>query len=710
MPLSKKELLLMLMVGLVTLAVRFHCLGVPSMWLDEMVVPLVADHDIPFIIERARSPVDAHPPYYHIFIKQVMNLGKSDAMLRAPSVVAGVLAVLLIYAFGAKFFSRQAGIIAAGLLSINNLHILLSREVRPYAIIILFSLAALYCLFSFMETAKHRWMLYALICDALFAPLQFLTILIIGAQCCVLLAACLGGRVRFRDVSIFAILSFLTFLPAAFFMIHKFGDAMDGSSVAVINNYFSIISRSMLFTDNILMIVLCFVLILFAGYVSWREKDHIVPLLGLYALIPVAPLVLVQYSSYFNPWHISFVMPAVILILSKGILSVSARFKVLNALLVLAYVIFAGSIFYEGRIFDVDGHTGEYKQIAATLSATPIGQIPLPTDFSTIDGADWYARQNGRDLLGPYYAKANPRVSMISFLVFGDYAHYAKDEKDFEARYGNGAAKETYPWGSIRRLPIAAAVDRFEAFPVRASLSAEPRDLYSRITNVTNLTVWPYFGFRAIPYLTDRPARFDYPILLPPASGTVLYKVTFQGFKTENQDTMDILYAFDDDEFQPLVFPGSGLPECVLLKSSKPVTKLVIRCEMTRRSKIPSLTSTNNMVLGISDITVYANPLADERFVSSTLDIRETGIGMPEKSPQGDYRWGYGPQSKFTFSLPSEEKVTLAYEFNNPINNQAVVFKLNGKVLAQHDGLPAQAWLKDTTSGTISFSAVKGQN
>lgn len=107
-----RKVLILSLVLLAGIIVRFYKIDTPSMWLDEMVVPLAAEKPVDYIFDRAKSKsIDSHPPYYHILIKGIMSLSPADFMLRLPSALAGVLSILLIFYLTRDFFRQTQALL-----------------------------------------------------------------------------------------------------------------------------------------------------------------------------------------------------------------------------------------------------------------------------------------------------------------------------------------------------------------------------------------------------------------------------------------------------------------------------------------------------------------------------------------------------------------------------------------------------------------------
>jgi mannosyltransferase len=70
---------------------------------------------------------------YYAFLHVWTSIGNSEAVLRAPSVLAALVALGATYALGHVLFGRWVAVIGTALLGANPLFISLAREARPYS-------------------------------------------------------------------------------------------------------------------------------------------------------------------------------------------------------------------------------------------------------------------------------------------------------------------------------------------------------------------------------------------------------------------------------------------------------------------------------------------------------------------------------------------------------------------------------------------------
>lgn len=132
-----------LVVGLCTLLallLRLFHLGFQSLWVDEL---LTLDQGRVVGAGLWEQFLDDHQnPLPMVLVTWASGLSTSEAMLRLPSVVFGAFSIPLLYSVARHVSSRRAAVLAGFLLAVHPFHIAHSQEVRGYAAMLFFGLAA----------------------------------------------------------------------------------------------------------------------------------------------------------------------------------------------------------------------------------------------------------------------------------------------------------------------------------------------------------------------------------------------------------------------------------------------------------------------------------------------------------------------------------------------------------------------------------------
>ena len=126
-----------------SLALGFVDLTRRSLWLDEGYTWLASTQSIHGVISIARTQGYHLLPYYLLVHFLTGWFGDSSFVLRAPSVVAGALAVPLLYLLVARLGGRLAGLYACVLYVVSEPLVFWQQNARDYSLVALFAVASM---------------------------------------------------------------------------------------------------------------------------------------------------------------------------------------------------------------------------------------------------------------------------------------------------------------------------------------------------------------------------------------------------------------------------------------------------------------------------------------------------------------------------------------------------------------------------------------
>ena len=178
---ARLELGAVLVITLLGALLRVHHLGQKSLWLDEIINAGSSFADN--VLGWGQEPL--HIAATHL--SMALFGGRSEFVVRLPSVMAGILCVPAMYRLGKSCFSRVEGLVGACLLAISPLHLSHSQEARHYAFFTLFSILSLllydqmlrgesnrawigFVLASSLNLLTHKFALFLLLAQVLVAP------------------------------------------------------------------------------------------------------------------------------------------------------------------------------------------------------------------------------------------------------------------------------------------------------------------------------------------------------------------------------------------------------------------------------------------------------------------------------------------------------------------------------------------------------------
>lgn len=127
----------------------------------------VLGHSLGQTIHTVATGVESSPPLFFVLAWLASKLGDPTVWIRLPSLLLGTATIPLVYLVGRRAMSREAGMIAAGLLAVSPFSFYYGIEARPYATLAFFVALSTYALLRAVER-RHRgwWIAYALAATA----------------------------------------------------------------------------------------------------------------------------------------------------------------------------------------------------------------------------------------------------------------------------------------------------------------------------------------------------------------------------------------------------------------------------------------------------------------------------------------------------------------------------------------------------------------
>lgn len=144
-------------------ALRLYDLGYRSLWLDEIATAVVVRlPDLGSVLEYvARDP--SATPLIYVVTWLLRPLGGDEFAIRLPYAVAGLLAVVSMFALTARLYGRSTGMVAASLLAILPFAIFYSQEARSYAILMVLSTLVMFAAHRAVSNGRPGdWLLLAI--------------------------------------------------------------------------------------------------------------------------------------------------------------------------------------------------------------------------------------------------------------------------------------------------------------------------------------------------------------------------------------------------------------------------------------------------------------------------------------------------------------------------------------------------------------------
>ena len=352
-------------------ALRLWRLDTPSLWLDEILVAMVAKLPFWTIVKRSLAE-DFHPPTFYLLAKLTMSVGMGDAVLRLPQTAFGLAGVWFAWKSGREMLSTGGGLILAAFTTLQPWHILLSRQLRPYSIIFLFSMMSFFFLWRAIRDGKSRDFVLAGLC--LWPPLllHFSSMLAAGGAGLSVLVAWVRGRVKLHGIVLFCLtcgLGVVMVLPFLASLLHRESGITAGATYpevvsVILDNLKGLIFRE--FQPRLRVGLACLAALGLAD-LFLRKRLLAWVTLGWF-LFPLLALVAMRFGSYFNPWHLTFLLPPMLLCQAQAVRMLCG--ERLLPWLAVGCVVFGSWWYFNQAASDYyapEISSGDYREQAAQL-------------------------------------------------------------------------------------------------------------------------------------------------------------------------------------------------------------------------------------------------------------------------------------------------------------------------------------------------------
>jgi len=387
------------LIGVILLGalLRLPTLGRQGIWFDEAVT--IAFGSTGWANLMWALLVDGvHPPLFYMLTKLLLPLtGTTEFGVRFLSTVPALLTIPLIYRLGQALFDRRAGLLAAGLLAMNPLHIWLSQEARMYGLFFLLVTASMLFFWRAMQTNQTRYWVGLFLVNTLVFNVHYFSLLLPAIQFAVILSRLKEYIPQFRRWVVTQFLAGLAFLPWLAAMAGReyqsfgIGSLQSPSLLDVPLTLWNFAGgySTYLLAPLAGLVVTLFALALLNGLRPEERKISFAQVLLIWWLfLPIGVVWLVsQRRSFYADKYFSLVIPGLLLLLAFGAVRIKRsswrRLMVTGLILATGYgVVNTGydPAFYRDNWRDLVAYVSQHEQPGdVILLYTP--HIKLPFDY-----------------------------------------------------------------------------------------------------------------------------------------------------------------------------------------------------------------------------------------------------------------------------------------------------------------------------------------
>jgi len=321
------------LVSVLAFLLRVQGLTFQSLWRDEVDSLRFASQPLGDLLQRFLAPGQNGSLYYLLLRPWLTAAGDTEFSLRFFSVLAGTLAVPLVYHLGRRLdpSSPSVGLAASLLTAVSPYLVWYSQEARMYAAVVTLVLGAFLCLLSGLERGRWpSWLGYALLTGSsiyfhflavFMVPVDWVAIFILRRRN-------LSGSIR-RYLAVLGCLAVL-YTPLAIWQIPQVLHPDTGGYEFVPLSQV-LASLAITYSSGVVLgppwsLMPLLVLVCAAITRTKRDQSRPVGVLAVWLLLPVLALFLVTLvKPLYTARYLAYVLPAFLLLAGFGVRSLARR-------------------------------------------------------------------------------------------------------------------------------------------------------------------------------------------------------------------------------------------------------------------------------------------------------------------------------------------------------------------------------------------------
>jgi hypothetical protein len=132
--------------------------GGQSLFADELSTYwIVAGRGLGDVVSVVHTDAEITPPLYFVATWLTTRVDLAPELVRAPSLIAGVATIPLVYVLGLRTVGRAAGLLAAALTALSPFMVYYSAEARGYALTMALVVLSTIALLAAVDGGRARW-------------------------------------------------------------------------------------------------------------------------------------------------------------------------------------------------------------------------------------------------------------------------------------------------------------------------------------------------------------------------------------------------------------------------------------------------------------------------------------------------------------------------------------------------------------------------
>ena len=173
---------------------------------------IVSTNGLGGVLSTVHSDAEISPPLFFVASWLTTQLDLTPELFRAPSLVAGVVSIPLVYLVGLRTVGRPAALVGAATITLSPFLIYYSTEARGYALMMAFVVASTLALLVAAESGRAFWWVVYAVCSCAAMYSHYTAAFALGGQVLWLFWAHPGARRACLLANAAAALAFLPWI------------------------------------------------------------------------------------------------------------------------------------------------------------------------------------------------------------------------------------------------------------------------------------------------------------------------------------------------------------------------------------------------------------------------------------------------------------------------------------------------------------------
>ncbi len=163
-------------------AVRLVVAGQPLFGDELSSFWVVSEHGLSEVVSVVHSNAELTPPLSFVLSWFTTQIGHAEELVRAPSLLAGVATIPLVYLLGLRTVGRPAALTAAALTALSPFMIYYSAEARAYAVLMLLIVCSTLAALRALDGGSRGWWVAYGLSSCLAMYTHYTCVFLLGAQ------------------------------------------------------------------------------------------------------------------------------------------------------------------------------------------------------------------------------------------------------------------------------------------------------------------------------------------------------------------------------------------------------------------------------------------------------------------------------------------------------------------------------------------------